>query len=248
MTPLDTENWSQKITQLWKFNRNIAHSIFTLRLGGYCLLLLFLLEVIVILTPLRLMNPAWEFQVFGELVERVAIPIIGIIFVFYAQDNSRSKWEHLILKLTYWFTLLFAIMLLLMMPLSIVNVFRIDRQNSQIFTNQVQQQINQLQQIKTQLQQTTTPSQMDEILHSLPNQNNYPKIQTSQQLEEIKTQFSAFIAASENQLKATSQENIANRRSVLMKNCIRWSLGALISGVLLILIWANNHWVRQNKF
>ena len=32
------------------------------------------------------MNPAWEFQTFGGLVERVAVPLIGLVFVFYGKE------------------------------------------------------------------------------------------------------------------------------------------------------------------
>lgn len=248
MSPLDTENWSEKISQLWKFNNNIARSILILRLGGYCLLFLFLVEIAAILTPPRFMNPNWEFQLFGDLVERIAIPIIGLAFVFYGEDNLRSKWEKLILNLIYWLTLSFAISLLLLIPLSVVNGIRINRQNTQSSNIQVQEQIKQIQQIKSQLQQVTTPSQMDGILRSLATQGNVPKIQTSQQLEDIKIRASGVLTASENQIQATAKETLANQRFALIKNGIKWGLGALIAGVLFIFIWVNNNWVRHNKF
>ncbi|MBD2357282.1 hypothetical protein H6G41_22120 [Tolypothrix sp. FACHB-123] len=248
MTPLDKEILIEQIPLLWKSNNNIVRSILTFRLVGYCLLLLFILELGIIFIPPDLMNPAWEFKVFGDLVERIAIPLISLCCIFYGEDNLRSKWERLFLKLTYWFTLLFAIFLLLLTPLGIVNSIRIDRQNTQIYTTQIEQQINQLKQAQAQLAQVKTPVEMEELLRLTQNQVEPLKIQTSQQLEDIKIKFSQYITASINQINATTKKAQANQRLSLIKNTIKWSIGALVSGMWLICIWSRNHWIRQRLF
>jgi L-cystine uptake protein TcyP (sodium:dicarboxylate symporter family) len=247
MTPLDTEELAHKTTQLWNFNNKVARSILVLRWTGYCLLLLFLFELVAIFIPPSFMNPAWEFKVFGDLIQRIAIPLISLSFIFYGEDNLRNKWERLVLKVIYWVNLLLALLLFLFVPLGIVNSVRIDIDNNRLYNTQLVQQIDQIEQVKKQLEQTTTSAQMEELLRSSPTVGTIPKIETSQQLEEIKTKFSEFLVASENQLKTRTQEERKVQRLSLMKNAIKWSLGALVSAVLLIFIWRNNKWIRQHK-
>ncbi|QLE58194.1 HpsJ family protein [Nostoc sp. TCL26-01] len=248
MNQLNSDNDIEKLTHLWKFNNSLARSVKLFRWGGYCLLLLFLFELIAILTPLQFMNPSWEFKILGDLVERIAIPLIGLILVFYGEDSVRGKWEKPILKFLYWTTLLLAIILFLLVPLGIVNGIRIDRQNYQLYTSQVEQQVNQLQQAKTQLQQVSTPAQMEEILRFTQNQANVPKIANAQQLEDVKAKFSEFLTTSEKQVRIAAKANWNNQRLSLIKNAVKWSLGGLVSGVWLVLTWRNNYWIKQGKW
>lgn len=65
-----------------------------LRWVGYGLLVLALMDVVDILLPPQLMNPAWEFQTIGALVERVPVPLLGLALVFFDGISSRKNWEN----------------------------------------------------------------------------------------------------------------------------------------------------------
>ncbi len=60
-------------------NVSLSSSLF--RLVGYGLLVLALFDLIHILIPLQLMNPMWEFQTVGALVERVPVPLLQGYFI-----------------------------------------------------------------------------------------------------------------------------------------------------------------------
>jgi hypothetical protein len=66
---------------------------------GYGLLLSAFFDIVEMFVLPNFMNPAWEFKTFGALVERVPVPLIGLVLVFFEEKNSRSKWEFPILKL-----------------------------------------------------------------------------------------------------------------------------------------------------
>ena len=48
-----------------------------LRLVGYGLLLITVVNISFLLIPLQLMNPLWEFQTVGAIVERTPFSILG---------------------------------------------------------------------------------------------------------------------------------------------------------------------------
>ena len=100
-----------------------------LRLVGYGLLLLSLLDLIDTLVPLNLMEPVWQFQTLGKLVEQVPVPLIGIVLIFYGSRNSWAKWEQSLLKLLSWGALLAGIGYFLLVPLGLFSTLQIDRSN-----------------------------------------------------------------------------------------------------------------------
>lgn len=89
---------------------NVSPSSSLFRLVGYGLLVLALFDFIHILIPLRLMNPMWEFQTTGALVERVPVPLLGLMLVFYGETSSRKRWESNLLKFLSWASLLIGLL------------------------------------------------------------------------------------------------------------------------------------------
>ncbi|NET36167.1 MAG: hypothetical protein F6K19_29770 [Cyanothece sp. SIO1E1] len=53
----------------------------------------------------------------------------------------------------------------------------------------------------------------------------------------IKQQLLRELTRTRQQLRAELDANIAKQRFVLLKNAVKWSLGALVAGSLLIYIW-----------
>ena len=86
-------NLNQSISENSRFVFGIINSLPIIRWVGYGLLILALFDVIEMFIPARFMNPNWEFQTIGALVERVAVPLIGFAFVFLAGLNERSNIE-----------------------------------------------------------------------------------------------------------------------------------------------------------
>ena len=117
MTQLDkndlTEKGTAQVERLWQFGNNLLKSIRILRWVGYGLLVLFLFDLVETLVPLRLMNPVWEFQTMGTLVEIAAVPLIALGLVFFGEGISRAKLERPVLKSLSWLALLYGIVKIL---------------------------------------------------------------------------------------------------------------------------------------
>lgn len=210
---------------------------------GYGLLTLAVFDVINILIPPRLMNPTWEFQTIGALVERVPVPLLGLVLIFYEGANLRGKFEKTVLKVLSWASLVVGVLYLLLIPLALGNTWRINGQNNAQVTAQSSQRLAQIQQIKSQLN-NATPQELNNLLSRLSSQGRAPNIGNS---GELKNQLASEIAQAEKTLKAQSETSKKSTRLALLKNSIKWNLGALVSGVLFIHIWYATRWARHKQ-
>lgn len=218
-----------------------SNSLF--RWVGYGLLVLAAFDVVDILLPPQLMNPAWEFRTVGALVERVPVPLLGFALIFYPEANLRGQLEKPILKFLSWATLLIGILYLLLIPLTMSNTWRINSQNNAQAYSQYNQQMAQIQQVKTQLN-NAKPQELNQLLNRLNRQGQ--QLDTAN-LGQLKTQLASEIAQAERNLRAQAEAARVSRRLVLLKNSAKWNLGALVSGVLFIRIWQLTRWTRYKQ-
>ncbi|MBW4679360.1 MAG: HpsJ family protein [Microcoleus vaginatus WJT46-NPBG5] len=218
-----------------------GRSIYRLRWVGYGLLLLALFNTVEIFIPPDFMNPGWELQTIGALVEQVPIPLMALVLIFFGESYDRTRLEKPLLKLLSWLCLLLALLFLLLIPLALVNTLRVDDQVNQRINAQAQQQISQLQQVEDQLTKGTP-----EDIRTLATQLNSLGIAIdSQNPEEIKSQILARIPPAKAQLQQQAQTERSNQRLGLVKSSVKWNLGALISSVLLFIIWRGTGWARR---
>jgi hypothetical protein len=127
----------------------------------------------------------------------------------------------------------------------VVNTLQIDRQYQAEITTQVDQRLQQIQQINDAIAKTTTKEQIAQLLSRLDREGRIPNLKDSQQLTEVKKKVSEFIAQGESKMKAEAEATLNVQRLDLLKNSVKWNLGALVSGALFILIWRNTRWARR---
>lgn len=114
-----------KLDRLWRSYASQSRSITLVRWLGYGLLCLAFLDLAAILIPPRFMDPLWEFRSIGAIVERIPVPLIGFVMVFWGEQDYRRPGEKFILKGLTWITLLLALVLLALIPLCLVDSMRI---------------------------------------------------------------------------------------------------------------------------
>jgi hypothetical protein len=215
-----------------------------LRAIGYGLLLLVLLDIIHLLIPPGFLNPAWEFQTIGQLIERVAVPLLGLGLVFYGEDDYRSKWEGLFLKFLSWASLVTGVLFLLLAPLLLMDSFRLGDQIDYQVNTQSSQQLEQLEQIEQQLGQATTDKDINIALTRLKIQGLPPTIKNPQ---EAKSKVLSEVTKAKKTLKSQTDAVGGDKRLNLLKSSIKWFSGALVSGVLFIYIWNLTRWARRGR-
>jgi hypothetical protein len=213
-----------------KPQRETPWSVAVFRLIGYGLLLLALFDLITILLPLRLMNPLWQFQTMGAIVERVAVPLLGLVLVFFGEEKFRTPIEQKLLKILPWLCLLVGVLFFLLIPLGVVNTLQVKAINSTQLNNQYDQQKAQFARVERQLNQIKD-QQLENFIKS---QGRSLDGQTPQQAKE---QFLAKINRDKQQVQAQFEQAKAERRITLIKNSLKWNLGALVAGILFIYVW-----------
>lgn len=199
---------------------------------GYCLLLLGLFDIIDIFVPLRFMNPNWEFQMIGSLVERLPVALLGLGLVFYGKKDIQSKWELPILKFLSWASLLVGILLLLLSPLLVVDSLRLKNQIHHQINTEVTQQLSQLERIEKQVNQGTD----SDITNAMTRLNQGTPLDIKNP-QEVKSKLLAEINQAKGKIRTQTETAWADRRLALVKNTVKWLLGALVLGVLFIYLW-----------
>lgn len=218
-------------------------SIATVRILGYGLISLALIDFINIVIPPQLMNPTWEFQTIGLLIDRIPLTLLGMVFVFYGTKECRRIVETKLLKGLSWLCLGLAIFLIITFPLNIVNGFRIYYGNSSQVNLQVANKVENINNFQSDLQSAQT---LDEIGNALGKQSK-KQVRLSPDLnkEEFKSNILENLADNQNQIKSQAKQINSQQKSMLLKKCIKVNLGALISAFIFFFIWKETNWARM---
>ncbi|MBZ8180046.1 HpsJ-like protein, cyanoexosortase A-associated [Oscillatoria salina] len=216
-----------------------------MHLVGYGLLLLSLFDFVQIIFPPQLKNPVWEFQTIGQLVERVPVPLLALLFIFYRISGEIiEKKQIYLLRFLSWMSLLIGILYLLIIPLGIGNTFRINRANNRQIDDRLSQQNQQLEQLQTQIE-GATDAQLQNFIASLNQQGATPQIDNT---KEFKQQLLTQLENNQKSLEQQGQNTKKNQKLTLIKNSVKWNLGALVSGFLFIWMWHLTRWVRVRNY
>ena len=218
-------------------------SVATVRILGYGLVSLAFIDFISLVIPLRLMNPAWEFQTVGAMIERIPLILLGMVFVFYGTRDGRKIIETKLLKGISWFCLAFAIFLMITFPLNIINGFRIYYGNSAQINLHVANKVENINAFQTDLQS----AQSLEDIGSVLGKQSKKKVKLAPHLnkEEFKSNILENLADNQTQLKSQAKQLNSQKKFLLLKQGIKWNLGALISAFIFFFIWKETTWARM---
>lgn len=210
-------------------------SVAVFRRIGYGLLLLALFDLLAIMLPPNLMNPLWQFETMGAIVERVAVPLIGLVLIFFGEEKFRSSLEQKLLKSLRWLCLLVGVLFFLLIPVGLDSTIKVIRINNNQMNGQFKQQKVRIERVEKQLKSI----QDQDLENFIKSQGRSLDGQSPQQARD---QFLEKIQKDKKQLQTQFEQAKATRRLTLLKNLAKWSVGALVSGILFIYIWLLTRW------
>lgn len=217
-------------------------SVFPLRAVGYGLLVLAAFDIANIFIPANFTNYQWEFSVFGEMVERVPVPLIGLALVFLGRTYGRNIWEKRLVLLLSWVSLFVGILFFLLAPFGFNSFRRIENQVTTTVDQQVTQRTARAAEIEGQIE-AANANQLEIFAARLNQQGRTIVDGTS---EELRTQILAELDTATQRADRQARRTVEGRLQNLRKNFIKWTVGAVVSGILFIYIWATTGWSRRN--
>ena len=225
-----------------QFRNQQVFSLSLIRLVGYGLLLMATIDFFSLIIPPQLMNPVWELQTTGALVERIPVTLLGIALIYYGERSDRTPIEVFLLKWLSWLSLILAIFFFLLIPFNISNSVRIYQKQNAHVNLQVTQKVEPMSKFKQKLKSANSSEQIQTILQQ---QTRQPiSIPDSLDSNKLKDNLLNNINKQEKTLKLRAKKINSARLSVILKNCIKWNLGALVSGCIFLFIWKNTLWAR----
>lgn len=214
-------------------------SIHRFRWIGYGLLGYAFMDLIQVLYPPKFLNPAWEVQAIGSLIERVIVPLLGMALVFFGEFYDRNRLEKVLLKVLSWLCLVLSIVCLLVIPLGVFGTARLDFQNDQQVNRQAEQQLSQFNKIESQLSQSN-PSD----IQALAAKAGIPSDPTKEP-QALKAEILSRLTTVRSKVQSQIEENRAAQKQTLFKNSIKWNLGALLASSLFFILWKSSDWARK---
>ncbi len=212
-----------------------------LRLVGYGLLLLAVVDLLLLLIPAQI-SPLWQLQTMGAIVEKTPFILLAMVLIFSGPKSDRSFIEVVMLKVFSWVSLIAAVVLILVIPLNINNSLRIDAQHNVEPNDHFVMEKNNIQQFQQQLAAADSKNEIAAILQQQARQTvNIPE---SVNLQKLKTEIIANLQNHQDNITSQIEVFRAQKSSLLLKQCLKWNLGALIASILFFMIWKSTKWAR----
>lgn len=204
------------------------------RVTGYSLLLLAIFDIIAALIPLQLFDPRWEYQTIGTIVEQVPVTLIGFFLAFYNGIQDRTRLERAFLGLLSFIALLAGVLFFLVMPLLISDSLRVNQQNYAQLAAQTTRQINQL----TQLEQQISTIPATDLAEEAARLGLAAESTTSANPESLKARLLTELSTRKQQVNQSLASSGQSQRFSLIRTTVKWLLGALVSGIVLLYTWS----------
>ena len=233
----------EQVNQVWRMDKGLFRSLRPLHWIGYGLLVLFSFDLAIILYPPRFMNPSWEFQVIGQMVERAPVPLLGFALIFIGEKALRPTWERPFVRILSWLTLIISVIFFLMVPLGITDTVRLIRLGQAQVQEQVDGLTEQLEAVNQQFDRVTTPAEMQVLIDSL-DQDTDVEISNAQAMETAREKVTVSLENGVRQVQTKAQVSLRNQRKQVIRNSVKWNLGALIIASLFLTLWKGTRWAR----
>ena len=211
-----------------------------LRWGGYGLLGLAFMDLLDSAVPWEWMNPTWELQFMGALIDRSPVPLLGLVLVFAGGIHLRQRWEAVALSGLSWMALVLGVLLFLMTPLIVTNTFRLEQRVTAQITSQMGQQLEQAEKAQAAVRSATSP-ELDALARRMGRASD------GKSSQQVRSEMLAEFTKAKENLQRQAGEARNTQRTTLFKRAAKLVFEAVWVGIVLVVVWRSTAWARRGR-
>lgn len=212
-----------------------------LPIAGYIILALTVVDYSFYLLNVQMTEPYSQFEIMGNLVERIWSPLFGCLLIFYPRETKIKKREKTFLSIISWLILLLGIFYVLMVPLIFFDSNRINNDLQQKFDQQLTQQQVQLKQFEIQIKNTPDQQLLNLAKQQQQQNSNLPVVGSA---DEVRYQLLAQVKAEQTTKIEEAKSSLFKQKRKIETSALKWIIGAILSAILLMNVWDYSNWTR----
>lgn len=200
------------------------------RRAGYSLLLLALIDTIASLTPIQWLDPAWELRVMGDLIEKVPVPLLGVLLAFAGRQNSLARWERLVSRGLRPICLGMCIAFFLMIPLIATNSMRLRDEYALQIREALENKLAETSHWEAQLK-STAPDLLPATLEQMGARTD------GKDLQSTRAQVLDGVAQAKSKLYDEAALLQQSQQQSLIQSSLKYSTGCLVAALFFLGCW-----------
>ncbi len=215
----------------------------SVRLLGYILIVLFFMDIAYVVYPTDFFNPTWEMRKMSEVLERLPVPFIGLVLIFWGGLFQREMRDTFLLWMTSWFCFWIGVIMFLGIPLAALNTFRVIDTYQLEMDARLQQQTDNANELITALRLCTNNAQVSTVMSRFSGKDiRYGNDMTTDQLRD---KLLESIDRQQESLIEKIHEGMDEQVTALWKRLIRNVFTLILAGVFLLVVWGSSKWARD---
>ncbi len=210
---------------------------------GFTLLVLGLLDLAYIVSPMKWTDTQWEMLTVGRLVNNLWGPAFGLALILVPLSPSIGARMLRVRIVCSWLALILGIFFLLLVPLSVRNTVRIVNWAEFRAAGLIHERDRAVKEAIDTLDQLQTPQEMAAYLEPLNLSNQlYREEKNAVALREALKEKLVEITDS---TSVTLKDEASRYREGAIRDGIKWSITALIGGIMYVMFWVLSKDYRQ---
>lgn len=206
---------------------------------GYGLLILVVFDTIALFVNPDLSNTNWQRTTYRQAVETSAVPLIALLFIYYAGTYARAPWERWVGIVTSWGALVWGLAMIALIFPHFRNMTKVENELTSNISQQIDQQMKAANQFATSLESATD----EQVLAFLERGGQTPE---GKQPEEIRAQLLETLNQGKSQAASQLKADNEARIKAIRKETMKTGAAAVVTGALFILLFRHGRWARES--
>ena len=203
---------------------------------GYGLLVLFALDMAQAIAAYRPFRPEDDQALALQVVERIAVPLVAYVLIFWWESPGASRFELRIRKLLSIFCVFFALACVAVSVMAVQSGIRLHAATVAVLERQDRERTGNLQRLAADLPGMPGP-RVQGTYQELLRRGLGPLSATLPPIEEMRAQIAAAIPVAIEASHGTYQQALSQARRTQFLVSAKYCIGGVISALLFLLIW-----------